>query len=177
MPVNDRAVAQPGSHNSMGVTYGEPSEVPIGIYRSELCECCICPALCLSCFCPFIVWGQVAKQLCGGSDDDKGMKYFYAIVFGFAFMIFVVACLGDKGNNIGWFIALAYFLLMTSLQRRIRKIYDIKPKICFKSEACDDCCRTVFCMPCATFQMGNHLFDYKSNPAINCDPVPTHFIV
>lgn len=160
-----------------GLMYGAPSEAPTGKYRSELCDCCICPAVCLSWFLPFIVWGQLAKQLYGGSDQEKGMKFYYAIVLGFSFMFFVSACLAEEGVYVDWFIILASLIVVITLQKRVRKIYDIKPRTCCKSEACDDCCRAVFCMSCVTFQMGNHLFDYKSNPEITCDPTPTHFIV
>lgn len=158
--------------------YEVTAHIPSGKYRNELCvDCCICPAVILSWCCPFIVWGQIAKHIYGSSNLENGMKYFYAIVFGFTFLIFVVACLGKNGDYLAYFLLFPIFITMSTLQRHMRKIYGIKSKVRCGTEACDECCQAFFCVPCTTFQMGNHLFDYKKNPEIICDPFPHHFFV
>jgi tellurite resistance protein TehA-like permease len=68
---------------------------------------------CIAACCPFIIWAQAHKQLHGLSkylkceflsqdnlkvwliDPEKGMRGYWLIILGFAFMYFVSACIGN----------------------------------------------------------------------------------
>jgi hypothetical protein len=155
--------------------YGEKTNVPVGTFRSKLCECCVCPICLVAWICPFIIWAQVHYSLNGGSTakPSKGLRGYLAIVGGFALLYFVAGCLATTtGGQLAWFITCAGGLVALSLFKRMRVLYQIQGE-----GACNDCFRVVCCLPCVTFQMGNHLFDYRKHPDITYEPVPTEFAV
>ena len=188
VPQHIQANYTPGVDEESGystTTYGKAPEVPSGEFRSPLFDCCTkFPHCCVAWCCPWVIWAQAHKFLHGGIHPTRGVRGFYVIIVGFSLLTFVTAAVGTYERfvlaqalaDLGFFLGV---MVLCSLFRHIRIVYNIHGNMlgnfCCGScnDGCDDVLKSACCLPCATYQLGNHLFNYDENMYVTYDPVPT----
>lgn len=167
-------------HGGLGIV--EHSDIPLGTFRSGLLDCVVFPQCLVSAFFPFVIWAQVHKYLWGGTDGTRGMKGYYLIIITFA-VLYALSTFFEtgraKGLGAGFYAlySVSGVLIVLTLLKRIRQRYHIRGNECQGTfSCCNDGCydfyRATVCLWCTTFQIGDHVFNYRKNFSVTYEPVP-----
>ena len=189
-PVAPAAITvQPGQEGP-----GDPIPNNPSPWRGDLCDCfckCQCPMGLWILMCPILVLAQIHYKIATDEGKPKYAKYGY---FGIIATIIIYTILGALfmtigGGGVNLLYQLAFvmaFVLLLTLYKRARTIYNVKGNYCADCcgtsccpDPCSDCCDAVFCTPCSIGRLGHHVFNYdhteSRNGAISFEPLVSDF--
>jgi len=161
------------------------SNVVMNTWRGELCDCAYYPICCFAWFFPCIIWSQAYHKLYGNRGTSHAFYGYLAILIGFS-VLYGLGFLFDTispavGGGFMLVANIAGVIVLLSLVKRTREVYQIKGNCCKDRCRCTncndgyaDCCEVIWCQCCKTVQLGHHLFDYTNptNTAVTYEPIP-----
>mmetsp|Transcript_8832 Transcript_8832/g.12993 ORF Transcript_8832/g.12993 Transcript_8832/m.12993 type:complete len:243 (+) Transcript_8832:110-838(+) len=165
------------------------SEVPMGEWRDDLFDCCALgpchPSLLCSFFCAPIVTSQVMTRMklnwFGNAGSKEEVKQTFNFVCGLTIAYTIISKILDLflitydnyglPNPSAWLatkniIGVVFFVysivIILRTRSAIRRKYDIPERHC---GGCEDCCCSLWCIPCTVAQMARHTSDYNKRKA------------